>query len=596
MDSRELFNRNLKLIHKKELFFCNENLEYRQLQAHMDSHGDQCHVDSVNSQQIILLVNETNIEKILKIEDENDAYNGLLRKKHEGIPVIPLYLYYDSRYLEELLSVSDISEICERYRIVILVGRDAFVEFFSKLDVLMPNIVLGDKDSELVNLLNKIYNNKTQVISEILIELRQYYVDNEEAIRERIKNKNESICVIKNYFEPQKFRYFYQQLKNSLEKSGCTVNLCMERGPVYRTPDVINVYKYKPDVVFQINKSRNGRNFLGESVNLEYFEQLFFVNWIQDIHPAVLDENYAKTLKKNDILFSLFDKNVMDKYHYPMSNVILGGIMPADNKNYCIHEISDEEHLRYDCDIAFIGTIMTDTSVVNFIYESLSPLFNDEQIGVIADSLFTMLENIYNAETGAYNITADELNKYVYILQEKMQLSEDERLNVYRVFSVVRYNSLRKLILQQLVKKNRYRITLYGEIDSGIPGVKFGGFIENKEELSKAIQCSNMVIQINPDATMNQRVIEGLLSHTMALVFKMDDESDMSNIQGYLEEGEGICFFRSKQELFRICDMVLENQKLKESITDKGYKKAVETLTTDAIFNSFIDELSKKIQ
>ena len=76
----------------------------------------------------------------------------------------------------------------------------------------------------------------------------------------------------------------------------------------------------------------------------------------------------------------------------------------------------------------------------------------------------------------------------------------------------------------------------------------------------------------------------------------MDDESDMSNIQGYLEEGEGICFFRSKQELFRICDMVLENQELKESITDKGYKKAVETLTTDAIFNSFIDELSKKIQ
>ena len=42
--------------------------------------------------------------------------------------------------------------------------------------------------------------------------------------------------------------------------------------------------------------------------------------------------------------------------------------------------------------------------------------------------------------------------------------------------------------------------------------------------------------------------------------------------------------------------MVLENQELKESITDKGYKKAVETLTTDAIFNSFIDELSKKIQ
>lgn len=596
MNAEELFEINIKKLTEKELFFCSETIEYVQ-SGHIEQPciGDN-KSETIDVQHIFLLANEMDIEKILKVEEENDVYSGMLHKKHEGIPMLPLYLYYDRQQFECMISSYDMTKLCEIYRIVILVGRDALINFFCEMDTLMPNMILGDRDFAITNIIDNIYKNKTQIIGDVLAELRQYYNDNAEAIRRRVESKDESICVVKNYFEPQKFRYFYQQLKQSLEKEGHIVNVCTERGPVFRTPDVISIYKYKPDVVFQINKARNGRNYLGESLNLEYFEQLFFVNWIQDIHPAVLDETYAEELQQNDILFSLFDENVMEKYHYPMSKVILGAIMPADSVNYCIHNISDEEHSKYDCDIAFIGTIMTDEGVVNYIYKSLSPFFTEEQIGIIADSLFEMLENMYNSVTGKYNITSEELNKYIYNLQEKMQLNQKEKLNIYRVFSVVRYNSLRKLILQQLAKRNRYKIILYGENDVTMEGVDFGGFIDNKEELSKAIQCANMVIQINPDASMNQRVIEGLLSHTMALVFKMDDASDMSNIENYLGEGEGILFFRTKQELFDDCDMMLENKELRESIIEKGYQKAIQTLTTDAIFGSFINELSKKVQ
>lgn len=94
---------------------------------------------------------------------------------------------------------------------------------------------------------------------------------------------------------------------------------------------------------------------------------------------------------------------------------------------------------------------------------------------------------------------------------------------------------------------------------------------------------------------MNQRVAEGLLSHTMILVFDVTGQSDMSSIRPYLQVEEGICYFQTKQELLGQCDYLLENDAKRKEIAEKGYRKALELLSTDAVFTGLLEKLCHKL-
>ena len=198
--------------------------------------------------------------------------------------------------------------------------------------------------------------------------------------------------------------------------------------------------------------------------------------------------------------------------------------------------------------------------------------------------------------TGNYQVPVGELERYVDFLQDKMGFSYEIGLKVYRVFSVVRYNSLRKLILQQLAVEKKYKIILYGENDIEMPGVFYGGYLIDSTELSKAIQCSKIVMQINPDASMNQRVVESLLSHTMVLVFWLSREADMSSIGQYLQEKEGFLYFKNKYELLELCDLFLYDEELRKSIVEKGYQRAKDELSSEAIFEKMMAQLQLKLE
>lgn len=590
------FQKNLTLLTMKELFFAPETIH-----PMMDSEGglsqadDVCNLEDITSQQIILLINEQNLQKIMEIERRNDPYQGRANGK-AAIPMLPLYLYYDEASFFSFMMKEDLTSLCEHYRIVIIVGMKAFREFFLEMDALLPSLILGTKEQELTLELQHIQQEKNDILNKIINDVLLYYRQEEKNIKKRIVNGTPHICVLKNSYEPPRFQSLYQQMKHSLEQAGCLVDIVNERGSIFQTTEFVNIDRYRPDIIFQINKSRNGRTYLGQPLNIEHLPQLFYINWIQDIHPAVLNQQYARTLGDNDYIFTLFGEHVMERYGFQGRHVIYGGIMPADKNHFHTHTISPAEHEQYDCDICFVGSILTDEGVANFIYQSLRSHLTDDNINIVADSLFTMLEHIYNSKTGKYQITSETLDENVSRLQEELELNEEAKLNVYRVFSVVRYNSLRKLILLQLAATGKYKLMLYGANDINIPGVKYGGFLDDPDELSKAMQCSKIIMQINPDATMNQRVAEGLLSHTMILVFDVMGQSDMSSIQPYLQVEEGICYFRTKQELYQQCDFLLKNDAKREEITEKGYQKALELLSTDAVFTGLLEKLRHKLK
>lgn len=604
MMNEEIWIRNWENLSEKELFYSalekGSLVERGNLIADIDENvRPEYDYDALCFQTVPVLVNELCLEKILKVESKTDPFQGMVRKKMNGLPMRPLYLYYDEDTFLTLMEQQDIKELCDIYRIVILVGMEQFEDYFCQLDVIGPNLLLGDADGKLKQELELINCEKTTIFREMLNDIIRYYQENGAKIEKRILDGKAKICVLKDYYEPERFRSLYRDLQKSLEGSGASVEICEERGPVFWTHEIVNLYQYLPDIVFQINKSRDGRTYQGEELhleNLDALKNLVYINWIQDIHPAVLDTGYAASLMEKDFIFSLFDEKVLREYGFPDEKVIYRGIMPVSKEKFYLQDVSTGEHEKYDYDICFLGTIMTEEAAINFLYQSLEVYLTEPQIEKVCDVLLEMLGNMYDPCTQMYKMEAAELNACVDKLQEELECDDAARQNIYRVFRVVRYNSLRKLILQQLASQKKYRIILYGASDVGIEGIDFGGFIEDQGELSKAIQCSKILMQINPDATMNQRVIESLLSHTMVMVFKMKREDDMSSLEYYLNEYEGICYFGNKRELIEKCDYLLGNNEIREQIAEAGYQKARKRLDSDYIYQYLLRGVKEKIE
>lgn len=595
--NRVSLEKKLCQLSEKEMFFSSleEEAYYNWTGDYPVKTEKEYETEEIDPQSVILLVNEQNLKKIAELEQKSDYYNGRLNNKVEGIAVLPFYLYYDEDEFLNFVHNNDISMICGKYRIVILVGREHLEDFFCQLDVICPNIILGDGDGEISEFFKEVAVGRNRIFQDIKNELFLYYRSNGQKIRERIVTGSARICILKNYFEPGRFKELHCQFKISLEKLGYSVEICDERGTIFRTHELLNVYRLVPDIVFQINKARDGRTYQGESLHLENLDNLIYVNWIQDLHPSILNGEYACSLKKRDFIFSLFDRNIMQEYGYSDENVIYRGIMPADAANFHVRPVTEEEHRRFDYDLCFLGTIFDEQFAVTYIYKELMEFLPEEQIVRVCDILFDMLSKMYDPHTQRYISGLGILSQCADQVQRELGCDDTVRLYVYRLFCVIRYNSMRKLILKQLAQQKKYRIILYGEYDVNIDGVDFGGFITDRAELSKALQCCKILIQINPDITMNQRVIEGLLSHTMAMVYQMGAEDDMSNIAQYLDEYEGICYFSSKRELTEKCDLLLNNKEMRENIAESGYQKAVRTLTSDNIFYRLMDELKKKI-
>jgi spore maturation protein CgeB len=269
--------------------------------------------------------------------------------------------------------------------------------------------------------------------------------------------------------------------------------------------------------------------------------------------------------------------------------------VPADCHSFDIQPVS-EEYMEYVCDISFIGSVSSNASVSDFIYTSLLPYFNEQEINRITDGIVTVLESVYDSQTEQYISKPQMLENVLAGLKDELRFHDEVETLVYRVFTVVRYNALRLLILRQLAEQKKYKIILYGDSQPEIEGISYGGKILNPQELSRAIQCSKISIQINSDATMNQRVIECLLSHVPLMVFQVEEQYDMSNLKQYLAEGEGFAYFKTKKELLDKCEQLLHNTQARDELAEKGYQKARERLTTDAVFGYLMDGVREKLR
>ena len=169
------FQKNLTLMTMKELFFAPDTL-HPVVDADIipEQTAYACGLEDITSQEIILLTNEQNLQRIMEIERRNDPYLGRVKEKAD-IPMLPFYLYYDESSFSAFMMKEDLRSLYEHYRIVIIVGMKAFREFFMEMDALLPSRILGTKEQELTVELQHIQQQKSAALNKMIEDVLVYY-------------------------------------------------------------------------------------------------------------------------------------------------------------------------------------------------------------------------------------------------------------------------------------------------------------------------------------------------------------------------------------------------------------------------------------
>ena len=344
MNAEELFEINIKKLTEKELFFCSETIEYVQ-SGHIEQPciGDN-KSETIDVQHIFLLANEMDIEKILKAEEENDVYSGMLHKKHEGIPMLPLYLYYDRQQFECMISSYDMTKLCEIYRIVILVGRDALINFFCEMDTLMPNMILGDRVFAITNIIDNIYKNKLLLdMEDILSNVDENFITEVSNIFLKIKNN----MGIWNSFKGQVGRDTGKVVSNLIWKDK---HASVYRRAEDRKQEALKLKKKQLEA--ELEQKQLDREYEAEKDERIYIEKLKnrVENKVREIDDIEIPEDRKQQILLMNRLILLFKSNPFkDDGESDITNAYPEAILTKYEHTLMMFETlySDDEKIEY---------------------------------------------------------------------------------------------------------------------------------------------------------------------------------------------------------------------------------------------------------
>lgn len=593
---------NLRLLAGKEHYYCSLQREdfFGSSRERTERENEQTReIRGGTEPSVVLLANEQDVGYIVGLAREIDDIPPEQEGRVEHVLQFPLYLYYDEEQFIRLVREQDLRPLCQMYRAVILVGGEALEDFFCRMDAVFPDAAIGDEGGWISAKLEEIKAERIKLLNELWMEVFLYYRQNGEAIKKRVLEGRAKICVLKYYYESARSRNYYLQFKKALEKLGYAVELCGEEGPIFIKDEIMFLYEHRPDIVFQINKHKDGFTYSGPPMYLDArLDNLIYINWSHDNYPQTLNAQYARSLGKRDYVFSFYDAWVMRQYGFPDAKVIYGGTPPADDDSFRIWNLSEEEHRRFDCDIAYaVGHLRPEIWGVQL--DNLLGRWNDfepAQIDRISVELLPFVEGMYDPVTGKYITDQSLVRQYAAQVAEKLQCSGEQGRLIEHVLHMLQYYMLRRLVVEDLAAQKKYRIVFYGSSDPEIDGVEYGGCLHDRAELSKALSCAKLTLQITANSSINQCVAEGLLSHTPLLVYRMKQEDTWHSIESYLAEGEGFLYFDGTRELVEQCDRLLNDEALREEIAERGYRKARRLLTTDAVYGHLMEELQAKLR
>ncbi|SDB60140.1 glycosyltransferase [Butyrivibrio sp. INlla16] len=477
-------------------------------------------------------------------------------------------------------------ELCDN-RCFFLVGEEGVRKCYSDLETEFPaeHICTCNYESSLYRYVDEIIFDYYKEYDGAKQRIQDYYSD-EAAKKEseiRIREKKPRILFWTSRFTTV-LQYHCKNTMDAAINCGCECRLLKEsddakRLTMFKIAKVMD--EFRPDVIFILDHFRfeNGR---------EFPNNIFYVTWIQDPMPHIMDPSSNSKLIKRDILLNhLFTYKVLADIY---GERLIDAPVPANPNIYKPYEISEEEKQKYSADICFV----CHASDVNVWIEETVGRFNmDEKTQNIFRLIFDKYEKM--AYMGEFLYSEEEFRIFIrdgfdeqgYVLNESaVNLMANETYTWFnqRVF--------RQVLVDWILEAGFDNIKLWGNGWKTNPKYeKYAmGPAENGEVLSKIYQSSKIVMGNNIVTTAAARAWESMLSGAFYLSNYIPPEHDWCDIHKIMPEGT-VEYFRSKEELIDKLHYFLEHEDERKAVATKCKEGALQRMTFEALMKKLLDIL-----
>lgn len=587
----QMRNKNLNLFSLKKIIYLGPDwTQISEPKEPMADNGFEYNIDDMpeSTAEIPLLVNMTDIPYVLEFEQRNRP-SSFYKK--------PVYLYYDEFVFAHILDCCDLAPILLNYRFVLIVGETSLNSLFQNLEIIFPMKIYEYDSDVIANKMQALYMNRIHLEEQMINVLNIYYTEYKAEIYQRIIDRKATIAVLLYANEPKAFQEYYEDIKEVWENMGYTVLLMGTSRPYSRTNSIYNCLLAKPDLVFQVNKSRDGAKIKGERLNLGKVKDLLVVNWIQDFTQHFFTDAALRKLTDSDFILSIFDRDFWKRFTHKEENILYGGIQGISLPHVSEDEITEEDHAKYDCDINFSGSLLHEKWRENYILSHTQGLIQKQEELIL---LMTLLEELKtHACTGDSYRTDEDI---LYILADRYReitkCSDKIHKLVLKIFYLMRYQEMRWRILKDLGQSHAVRIhtyTVLGEEYTDYGNIIFKEFIHDRKEYTKAIQCSRMTLQVNPDTMLNRRVGEACLCGSVPMMLRVQKGHDICGGWDILGGFSSRNYFDSKEELIDNVRYFLEHQEALEEQKKIGMGIVTKRLSKETVYTNVMLQIIEKV-
>lgn len=498
---------------------------------------------------------------------------------------LPLYLVYDKAFWLLFLQLYDLHELLDKKRVVFLIGELSVDEYFSELFVLFPKKVVNNGFVHYYPILEKRIQAYTAAVERNKKEIAEYYKGREKEINEHIKSGKPRILFLTSRFTTA-LQYHTRDVMQAAERIGCETRLLIEKDALHRinNGDILEeIASFKPDIFFQIDYFRQNHSSIPKAI--------VFITWIQDRLPqSTANEKIVSSLEKRDIVISSLISDLQGKCWGMNLRNALKAPFSANQSIYKIWDLSEEEKVKYSCDICYVANASDYRKKVADYKQSLPKEMQDD-FQLVIDVYFRLMED--EVHFFGYERNLEVLK---YILNElKINWKEHAiRLVAIEITQMISYMRYKSLLIEWLIDAGYTNIKLYGK-DWG-NDEKFRpyamGTIENGEKLSKALNAAKIVLGIHPHVSMPAKVIEAISSGAFCMTNHIE-EADMASAREYFIEGEEFIYFYGKQDFLEKIQYYLEHEEERNRIVEAGLARIKKELTYERMLERIFSEISE---
>ena len=587
----QMRNRNLELFSLKKIIYLGPDwTQISEPEEPMTDNGFEYNIDEMpeSTAEISLLVNMTDIPYVLEFERRNRP-SSFYKK--------PFYLYYDENIFCYVLDNANLAPILLNHRFVLIVGEDNLNNLFQNLEIIFPRKIYEYDSNIIANKIQALYMNRIHMEEQMVNALNLYYSEYKTEIYHRIINRQATIAVLLYNNEPKAFQEYYEDIKAVWENMGYTVLLMGASLPYHQTNSIYQCLLTKPDLVFQVNKSRDGTKIKGERLNLIKIKDLLVVNWIQDFTQHFFTDAALRKLTDSDFILSIFDSDFWKKYPHKEENMIYGGMQGISLPSVPEDEITQQDHEKYDCDINFCGSLLHEKWRENYILSHTEGLIQKQEDLIL---LMTLLEELKTHACGGDVYRTDEDILYVLAdrYREITKCSDEIHKLILKILYLMRYQEMRWQILKDLGQSKTARVHAYivlGDDYTDYGNIIFKEFIHDRKEFAKALRCSKMTLQVNPDTMLNRRVGEACLCGSVPIMLRVQKGHDICGGWDVLGEFSSRNYFDSKEELTDNIHYFMERQDALEGQKKIGKGIVTRKLSKETVYTNVMLQIIEKV-